>query len=126
MRDARDGIVRLTLPDGRAVPLCLTYAALDKFGHQWVIDQLKVVQKGKAGAQQALAELLELLTGGEVVADDVMIAPVQAYPLGHCLKAVIESWELAQYGPDGRSGDDAPENPPSRRPTLWGRLTGRP
>ena len=126
MRDARDGIVRLDLPDGRSVPLCLSYEALDKYGHQWVIDQLKVVQKGKAGAQKALAELLELLTGGDLTAEAVMTAPVQAYPLGHCLKAVIESWELAQYGPDGRSGEDAPANPQNRRLTLWARLTRRP
>ena len=43
--DERLGIVRLPLPDGRAVPLQLTYAALDAKGHDWLLDQFKAMQK---------------------------------------------------------------------------------
>lgn len=47
--DNRLGIVRLPLSDGRAIPLQLTYAALDAKGHDWLLDQFKAMQKGKPG-----------------------------------------------------------------------------
>lgn len=127
MRDARDGIVRLTLPDGRAVPLQLSYEALDARGHDWMLAQYRTVQKGKAGAQRAMAELLEVLSGGEVTADGIMAGPVHAYPLSASLKAAWAAWEIAQYGPSGRPAEDGDENPPMppRRRTLLSSLFGR-
>lgn len=125
MNDARLGIVRLPLPDGREVALQLTYRALDARGHEWVLERLRAMQKGKAGAQQALAEALDLMSNGQVTAAEVMDAPVHVYPLGHCLKAVLEAWEVAQYGPSGRPASEAPENPRKRQPTLLKRLFGR-
>ncbi|WP_312126328.1 hypothetical protein [Brevundimonas sp.] len=125
--DERLGIVRLSLPDGRAVPLQLTYAALDAKGHDWLLDQFKAMQKGKAGAQRAMADTLEVLTHGELVADEVMSAPVAEYPLASVLKGCWQAWELAQYGPQGRPAADGSENPQKApRKTLWGRIFKRP
>lgn len=130
MNDARLGIVRLPLPDGRAVPLQLTYRALDAHGHDWLLEQFKIVQKGRAGSSTALGELLDLMSAGEIKAADVEAAPMAAYPLATCLKALWATWDLAQYGPQGRQADDGGENPPrSARPTwsrrIFGRLFGR-
>lgn len=125
MNDARLGIVRLPLPDGRAVPLCFTYAAIDKQGHDWLLEQFKSVQKGKAGSSQALADLLDLASDGEIAAADVMAAHMAEYPLSACLKSLWAAWELAQHGPAGRSAEDGPANPQPRRLTLWSSLFGR-
>lgn len=125
--DERLGIVRLSLPDGRAVPLQLTYAALDAKGHDWLLEQFKAMQKGKAGAQRAMAETLEMLTHGELTADAVMAAPVAEYPLATVLKGCWQAWELAQYGPHGRPAVDGVENPPKApRKTWWGRISKQP
>lgn len=124
MQDARLGIVRLPLPDGRTVPLQLTYAALDSHGHDWLLEQFKAVQKGRAGAYTALAALLEVMSAGEIVAADMIAAPMATYPLATCQRAAWSAWELAQYGPQGRSAEEGPANPPKRRPTLWRRIFG--
>lgn len=124
--DERLGIVRLPLPDGRAVPLQLTYAAMDAKGHDWLLEQFKAIQKGRAGSSTAMAEALEVLSAGEIQAVDVLAAPMAAYPLAACLKASWQAWELAQYGPQGRSVEADPENPPkSARPTWLRRIFGR-
>jgi len=126
MNDARFGIVRLDLPDGRSVALQLTYAALDARGHQWMLDSFRAVQKGKPGSASALADLLEVLSGGAITAAEVNAAPAAAYPLGHAMKACWSAWEIAQYGPQGRPAEDGAENPPqSRRRTRWSTLFGR-
>lgn len=124
--DERLGIVRLSLPDGRTVPLQLTYTAMDANGHDWLLEQFKAVQQGRAGSATALGELLAVMSGETVKAADVTSAPMAAYPLAHCLKALWTAWELAQYGPQGRSVEADPANPPKRRrPTLWKRIIGR-
>lgn len=126
MKDEREGIVRLDLPDGRSIPLCLTYRALDARGHGWMLDQFKMVQSSKAGAEKAMADLLEVLSDGGVTSAEIMSSPVHAFPLGHCLKSALKAWEIAQYGPAGRSADEALANPqkPPRR-TLLSMLTMR-
>ena len=124
--DAREGIVRLPLPDGRAVPLQLTYAALDAKGHDWLLEQFKIMQKGRSGGSTALAEALEVMSAGQIKAADVMAAPMATYPLAHCLKACWQAWELAQHGPQGRSVEADSENPQkSARPTWLRRIFGR-
>lgn len=126
MSDERLGIVRLALPDGRTVALQVTYEALDAIGYAGVIDLLKVVQKGRAGSQAAMAELLAVMSAGAISVDDVRSSPVAAFPTSVCLQALWDCWSLAQYGPDGRPAEDGAENPPkSRRPTLLSRLFGR-
>lgn len=125
MSDEREGIVRLVLPGGRSIRLQLTFAVLDARGHGWFFDQFKAMQGGRTSSAEARADLLEALSGGAVTADDVRSAPVAEYPLALTMKAIWSAWELAQYGPGGRSGDEAPANPPKARPTLWGRIFGR-
>lgn len=126
MNDAREGIVRLPLPDGRAIPLQLTYAALDAKGHDWLLEQFKIMQKGRSGGSTALAEALEVMSNGQIKAADVLAAPMAAYPLAVCLKAVWGAWELAQYGPQGRSVEADTANPrKSARPTWLRRIFGR-
>lgn len=125
MNDARLGIVRLPLPDGRLIPLQLTYAALDARGHDWVLEQFRLAQKGKAGSSSAIAELLEMLSGGELQASVVMAAPAAEYPLSPTLKALWATWELGQHGPAGRPAEEGPANPPkSVRQTWWRRVFG--
>lgn len=124
--DERLGIVRLPLPDGRAVPLQLTYAALDAKGHDWLLAQFKAMQQGRSGGSTALAETLEVMSGGEIKAADVLAAPLAAYPLADCLKAIWSSWELAQYGPHGRSVEADTANPrQSAQPTWLRRIFGQ-
>ncbi len=124
--DERLGIVRLPLPDGRTVALQLTYAALDAKGHDWLLEQFKAMQKGRSGGSTALAEVLEVMSGGEIKAADVLAAPMAAYPLAHSLKACWQAWELAQYGPHGRSVEADTANPrKSARPTWLRRIFGR-
>lgn len=123
--DLREGIVRLPLPGGRAVSLQLTFAVLDAHGHDWFITQFRALQKGKKASATARAELLEALTNGAIMAEEVSRAPVAAYPMADTMKALWRAWELAQYGPDGRSAEEAPENPRTRRATWWGRFFSR-
>lgn len=124
--DERLGIVRLPLPDGRSVPLQLTYAALDAKGHDWLLDQFKAMQKGKPGASLAMAEALEIMSAGQLKVADVMAAPMAEYPMAECLRSCWRAWELAQHGPSGRPAEDGSENPRlSPRKTWWGRIFGR-
>lgn len=123
--DRRLGIVRLPLPDGRALPLQLTFAALDAHGHDWFLSRFKEMQRGHGASATARAELLEAMSAGSVTAEDVRAAPVASYPMASTMKAVWEAWELAQYGPDGREAAPAPENPRKRPPTWWARITGK-
>lgn len=125
MQDARLGIVRLPLPDGREVALQVTFSALDAHGHDWMIEQFKTLQKGKAGVSTALGDLIEVLSAGAITKAEILAAPMAAYPLHPCLRACWDAWELAQYGPTGRSAEAGPENPQNRRPTPWSRLFGR-
>ena len=99
--------------------------ALDAKGHDWLLDRFKVLQKGRAGASSALGDLLEVLTAGAITKADVIAAPVAVFPLSPCMKACWDAWELAQYGPAGRSAEAGPANPQTRRPTRWRRLFGR-
>lgn len=123
--DERLGIVRLSLPDGRAIPLQLTYAALDAKGHDWLLEQFKAMQRGRAGSSTAMAEALDVLSDGEISAAEVLAAPMAEYPLAVCLKAAWSAWELAQYGPAGRSVEADTATPQkSARPTWSRRIFG--
>lgn len=123
--DARLGIVRLPLPDGREVALQLTYERLDTCGHSWVLAKLDELQKGKAGASTAMAELLELFANGAVTAAEIKRDGPTAYPIGPCTLAIWEAWELAYHGPGGRPEKAATSDPQKRRPTLLSKLFGR-
>lgn len=125
MSDIREGVVRLSLPDGRSLALQLTYERIDAKGHGWVLERLDQAQRAKAGSSRAVSELLELLTGGAVLADEVMASSAAKYPLGRCMPAIWAAWELAYYGSDGKPEPAASENPQKRRPTLLRWLIGR-
>ncbi len=125
MNDARKGIVWLDLPDGRRLPLTVTYERLDQHGHGWVIERLEVLQRAKAGANRAGAELLALFSSGAVTAEAIMASPVTDYPLGPCTRAIWAAWELAFHGPAGRPDKEPSPDPQKRRPTLLKRLFGR-
>lgn len=125
MNDLRLGAVRLDLPDGRSLRLSITYERLDLKGHGWVIERLEVLQKGKAGSSRALADLLEVFSGGTMTADEVMAAPVTDYPLRDTTKAIYAAWELAFHGPGGKKKTEGKPDPQSRRPTLLSKLFGR-
>lgn len=86
-----------------------------------MLEQFRIVQKAKAGAQSSLADLLEVLSDGALSAKSIMAAPVHAYPLGHCLASAWSAWEIAQYGPAGRPAEEGPANPQKAlsRPIRW-------
>ena len=126
MNDERAGIVRLELPDGRTVSLQLHYAAMDVRGHGWIIEQLEVLQRAKGGSDRAIADLLEVFTGGEIVSEQVMAGSAAAYPIGPCTRAIWSAWGLAFHGPTGRPAEDSEPDPqPAAPPTWWRRLLGR-
>ena len=56
--DERLGIVRLSLPDGRTVPLRFTWARIDAVGREWIVKQFETIIAGKDGCQAAMAEML--------------------------------------------------------------------
>lgn len=124
MNDARLGIVLLPLPEGREVALSLTFERLDAVGPVGIGELLTRVSKGKAGSAQARAELLEAFSDGAISVADFRANP-SAYPVIATTKAIWQAWSIAQYGPDGRSGDEATANPQKRRPTLLDRLFRR-
>lgn len=124
LSDERLGIVRLNLPDGREVALQWTWAIIDRLGHDAIMTRLRSCQKGGAGVGAAAGELLEAATAGAIQAKDVVGAPAAVFPVTPVFNALWRSWELAQYGPDGRPAEDGATNPPKRR-TLLGRLFRR-
>ena len=123
--DRHLGIVRLSLPDGRSLPLQLTFAVLDTHGHDWFLERFKQMQRGHGASATARAELLEAMAYGSVTAADVKAAPVALYPMASTMKALWDAWELAQYGPDGREAAPATEGPRKRPPTWWARISGK-
>lgn len=125
MNDARLGIVRLPLSDGREVALQLTHAALDARGHSWIIEQFKTLQKGQPGEAAALAGLLSVMSSGAISEDDVRTAPQASYPLSVCTAACWDAWQLAQYGPSGRPAEEGTANPRKRPLTRLRNLFGR-
>lgn len=119
MNDARLGIVRLLLPDGREVALSLTFQRLDAVGPAGINELFQRVSKGKVGSALARAELLELFSDGAITVADVKDRPV-AFPVIETTQALWRAWEISQYGPDGRPAEDGPANPRNRPPTWWG------
>lgn len=126
MSDAREGIVRLDLPDGRSIPLQMSYAAMDVRGHGWVIEQLETLQRAKAGSTRAIADLLEVFSAGEIVSEQVMAGSAATYPIGPCTRAIWSAWGLAFHGPAGRPAEDSEPDPQKAAPpTWWRRLLGQ-
>lgn len=124
MNDARLGIVRLSLPDGREVALRFTWSRIDAVGRDWIVDRFQSVIGGKAGCQAALVELLVLASGGALTASDLLSEDIQPIPFEDGFKALEEAWLLARFGPS-RKADGQPANPQMSRTTWWRRFFPR-
>lgn len=122
--DARLGIVRLSLPDGRAVPLRFSWDRIDAVGRAWIVERFEAVIAGGEGCQQALAELLVLASGDEVKAAEMFDTSASPMPFELVSAALLEAWHLARFGPNGKA-DGQPTNPQKSRPTWLRRLFAR-
>lgn len=125
MSDAYLGIVPLVF-EGRTVPLSFTLRRVAKYGRDGLVSRLALVTEGGEGDGQALAELLELASGGEIKADSVIDRIVG---LDATVLALHQAWSLARFGPSGRPEDQREANPLKRLwtslSTLWRRGPGR-
>ncbi|KAK0340516.1 hypothetical protein LTR94_030192, partial [Friedmanniomyces endolithicus] len=61
-----------------------------------ITQRLRLVTEGGAGDGQALAELLEIATGGDVIANDLM---EQVVGIEAALIPLHAAWTLARLGP---------------------------
>jgi hypothetical protein len=123
--DERLGIVPLSMPDGRTVPLRFTWRAIDTLGAARVGELLEAAGSGRPGDMTALAALVEAASGGKVSVDDLMNGQAPAF--GPCYLAVLTAWAGATRVPQGEDGDKADANPLQRLLTwssgLWRRLS---
>lgn len=125
MGDAHLGIVRLPM-DGRSLALRFTLGRIAPYGRDGITQRLRLVTEGGVGDGQALAELLEIATGGEVTAAELMdqVVGVEA-----ALIPLHAAWTLARLGPVARKPGQSAGNPLSRLwtslLTLWRRVRGR-
>lgn len=124
MNDARLGIVRLPLPDGRQVALRFTWARIDAVGRDWIVNRFQDVIGGKAGCQAALVELLVLASGGDLTAADLLSDDHEPLPFEESYRALEDAWLMARFGPT-RKAAGQPENPQKSR-RIWWRLFSRP
>lgn len=121
MNDERLGIVRFPY-GGRTIPLRFTWERIDALGRNGLSEKMEQVDGGDAGGLHALAELLEIGSGGEVSAQAVMADP-PPYILAY--QAVVDAWLLALYGPNRKAEGEGGANPPSRLRTLFSRVFRR-
>ena len=124
MNDARLGIVRLPLPDGRQVAIRFTWARIDAVGRDWIVERFQDVINGKPGCQAALVELLVLASGGELSASDMLSDEKEPLPFEEAYRALEDAWLLARFGPT-RKASGQPENPRTNRLTWWRRFFQR-
>lgn len=116
MNDERLGIVRLSLPDGRTVPLQFTWRAVDALGRGGVSELLEKAGSGEPGDMDAMARLIEASSSGRITRDELMDG---ALPFNDAFVPVLRAWTLAARRPVNAS-----ENPLKRLLTLisWRRL----
>ena len=124
MNDARLGIARLSLPDGREVALRFTWSRIDAVGRDWIVQRLQDVIAGKAGCQAALVELLVLASGGELKATDLLSDEQEGVAFEPAFRAIEDAFLLARFGPT-RKATGQPENPRKSRPTWLRRFFQR-
>lgn len=125
MSDAYLGIVRLPWA-GDTIPLQFTLRRVAEWGRAGLIDKLTLIAEGGEGDGEALADLLELASGGEIVASDVIDTTIG---MDRAVVALHAAWALARFGPSGKPEDERAENPLQRLQTsfvmLWRRVRGR-
>ncbi|MEH6676129.1 hypothetical protein [Phenylobacterium sp.] len=117
MSDEHLGIVRLSMPDGRTIPLRFTIGRMGQMGRDGIVTRMQTVIEGLPGDGQALAELLDLTSGGEIKAKDVLEG--EQPPLDLAIFALNEAWALYRFGPARQPEGEGSANPLIR---LWTRL----
>lgn len=121
LTDERLGVVRLSLPDGRAVPIRFSWARIDAMGRSWIVDAFGKMVKGEPGCQAAMADMLVLTSGGEIQPADVLSEEGDVVGFEPAFKALEDAWLIARFGPTRRPAEDGSENPRKSRPTWWRR-----
>lgn len=120
--DERLGIVRLPLPDGRMVPLRFTWPRIDAMGRSWIVESFAKMVKGEPGCQAAMADMLVLVSGGEIQPSDVLSNDQPVVGFEPAFKALEDAWLVARFGPTRRPAEDGSENPRKTRPTWLKRF----
>lgn len=100
--------------DGRKIGLCFTYAGIDQYGHGGIAELVEKATSGLPGDGTALAKLIELGTGGQVMAEDLMTGRRRIY-FEEAILGIARAWHSAMYGA-----------PPARAQRWWERLFRRP
>lgn len=100
--------------DGRKVGLCFTYEGIDEYGHRGIAEMVERATSGLPGDGAALAKLIELGTGGQVMADDLMAGRRQVY-FEEAILGIARAWHSAMYGA-----------PPALPQRWWERLFRQP
>lgn len=100
--------------DGRKVGLCFTYDGLDQLGHGGVAELVEKATSGLPGDGTALAKLIELGTGGQVLAEDLITGRRRVY-FEEAILGVARAWHAAMYGA-----------PPALAQRWWERAFRRP
>lgn len=125
MSDAYLGIVHLPY-EGRTIPLRFTLGRIAQMGRETVVMKLALATQGSEGDGQALADLLELASGGEVKAADLVD---QVVGFDTALIALHDAWALSRFGPKGKPQGQRDRNPLRRlwtsSKTLWRRARGQ-
>lgn len=125
MSDAHLGIVRLPV-GGRTVALQFTLGRVGQMGRETIIAKLALVTQGGEGDGQALADLLELASGGELKANETLD---QVLGFDVALVALHDAWTFSRFGPSGKPQGQRDGNPLMRLwtslTTLWRRARGQ-
>lgn len=125
MSDAYLGIVTFQ-HEGQAIPLRFTLGRVAQMGRETIIAKLALATQGGEGDGTALADLLELTSGGVLTADD-LADKVVGFDVA--LMALHTAWTLSRFGPKGKPQGPREANPLKRLwtslTTLWRRVRGR-
>ena len=125
MSDSYLGIVRLPWA-GDTVALQFTLRRVAEWGRAALIDKLTLIAEGGEGDGEALADLLELASGGQIVAEQVLDTTVG---MDRAVVALHAAWALARFGPSGKAEGSRAENPllslQTSFLTLWRRVRGQ-
>ncbi|MEC7797950.1 MAG: hypothetical protein VX755_11600 [Pseudomonadota bacterium] len=124
MSDAYLGVVHFP-HEGRTIPLRFTLGRIAQMGRETVVMKLALATRGGEGDGQALADLLELASGGELKAVDLVD---QVLGFDTALIALHDAWALSRFGPKGKPQGQREKNPLKRLwtslKTLWRRVRG--
>lgn len=124
MSDAYLGIVPFQ-HEGQTIPLRFTLGRIAKMGRETIIAKLALATQGGEGDGAALADLLELTSGGVLNAKDLADKVIG---FDAALMALHTAWTLSRFGPNGKPQGQCEANPLKRLwtslKTLWRRARG--